>query len=328
MVNTIIKSDNLHSLFQFNQKLSIAILLILISISFLIPEKYHYEFSNTLCLFLILTIGISHGALDHLKGKQLLKKLKKNNILYFYISYILLALLIILFWIILPSFTILLFLIIASYHFGKEDSFIEDHRKITNKIQIQLLLKGTLIIFCPIFFNYNETYSLFSNLFIDTENNIFLKMLNSFNPRENDIFSMLYWFIIFIIGINITSLSPASNSHPFFYDFFSIIFLNYLFNPLMAFTIYFCFIHSVRHTCVLIHELDKKNIKKGFQKFISKAFPLTLLTAILFLAALYVLSNYYSLNVAISKVIFIGLASLTFPHILLEYFLEKNEKRS
>ena len=136
MVNTIIKSDNLYNLFQFNQKLSIAILLILISISFFISEKYHYEFSNTLCLFLILTIGISHGALDHLKGKQLLKKLKKNNILYFYTSYILLALLIILFWIILPSFTILLFLIIASYHFGKEDSFIEDHRKITNKIQI------------------------------------------------------------------------------------------------------------------------------------------------------------------------------------------------
>ena len=29
-----------------------------------------------------------------------------------------------------------------------------------------------------------------------------------------------------------------------------------------------------------------------------------------------------------SKVIFIGLASLTFPHILLEYLLEKNEKKS
>ena len=28
----------------------------------------------------------------------------------------------------------------------------------------------------------------------------------------------------------------------------------------------------------------------------------------------------------VSKVIFIGLASLTFPHILLEYLLEKNEK--
>ena len=43
-------------------------------------------------------------------------------------------------------------------------------------------------------------------------------------------------------------------------------------------------------------------------------------------APVYVLVNYYVLDDAILKVIFIGLASLTFPHILLEYFLEKNEK--
>jgi len=54
--------------------------------------------------------------------------------------------------------------------------------------------------------------------------------------------------------------------------------------------------------------------------------PLTILTAILFLISLFFLNNYYFLDNAISKVIFIGLASLTFPHILLEYFLEKNEK--
>jgi hypothetical protein len=34
------------------------------------------------------------------------------------------------------------------------------------------------------------------------------------------------------------------------------------------------------------------------------------------------------LDSAILKVVFIGLASLTFPHILLEYLLEKNEKRT
>ena len=38
--------------------------------------------------------------------------------------------------------------------------------------------------------------------------------------------------------------------------------------------------------------------------------------------------NFYKLDEAIYKVIFIGLASLTFPHILLEYLLEKNEKRT
>ena len=54
--------------------------------------------------------------------------------------------------------------------------------------------------------------------------------------------------------------------------------------------------------------------------------PLTVLTAIFYVISLYFLSNYYQLNDAILKVIFIGLASLTFPHILLEYLLEKNEK--
>jgi hypothetical protein len=67
-------------------------------------------------------------------------------------------------------------------------------------------------------------------------------------------------------------------------------------------------------------------LKSGAITFIKKATPLTALTAILYVVSLYFLSNYYQLNDAILKVIFIGLASLTFPHILLEYLLEKNEK--
>ena len=38
------------------------------------------------------------------------------------------------------------------------------------------------------------------------------------------------------------------------------------------------------------------------------------------------LSNSYELNDSMLKVIFIDLASLTFPHILLEYLIEKNEQ--
>tara|TARA_B110000037_G_scaffold131216_1_gene149010 strand:- start:1231 stop:1434 length:204 start_codon:yes stop_codon:yes gene_type:complete len=67
-------------------------------------------------------------------------------------------------------------------------------------------------------------------------------------------------------------------------------------------------------------------LKSGVISFIKKAMPLTILTAILYIVSLYFLSNYYQLDDAILKVIFIGLASLTFPHILLEYLLEKNEK--
>ena len=63
-------------------------------------------------------------------------------------------------------------------------------------------------------------------------------------------------------------------------------------------------------------------------KYLLLALPLTVVTAILYLVASILLSKFYGLNDVIIKVIFIGLASLTFPHILLEYLLEINEKRN
>jgi hypothetical protein len=74
--------------------------------------------------------------------------------------------------------------------------------------------------------------------------------------------------------------------------------------------------------------MNSKNFKTGLINFLKKAIPLTIVTALGFLIAVFLLYEYYLLNSAILKVIFIGLASLTFPHILLEYLLEKNEKRT
>ena len=50
------------------------------------------------CLFLILSLGISHGALDHIKGKKLLKMLNYKSISTFYILYIFIGAIIILLW--------------------------------------------------------------------------------------------------------------------------------------------------------------------------------------------------------------------------------------
>ena len=73
-------------------------------------------------------------------------------------------------------------------------------------------------------------------------------------------------------------------------------------------------------------ELDNDNLTNGLKIFTKKALPLTILTAIFCFFGLYLLNNTYSLDSSILKIIFIGLASLTFPHILLEYLIEKNEK--
>ena len=74
------------------------------------------------CLFTILIIGISHGSLDNIKGKKLLKSFGCKSGFFFYFIYLIISLLIIILWLILPNTTLFLFLIVAAFHFGKEDT--------------------------------------------------------------------------------------------------------------------------------------------------------------------------------------------------------------
>ncbi len=266
-----------------------------------------------LSLFLILSLGISHGALDHIKGKKLLKLLNYKSISTFYILYVFVGLSVILLWLLFSKILLLIFLIVASYHFGKEDAEF-----INNKSNLELVyfFKGSLVISAPLLFHKIETLNIFNNLNFDISQSLFIS--NEFLY----VFMALSFFANIIISLN----KQIDIKSLLLMDFISILLLNYFLNPILAFTIYFCFLHSIRHSFKLSNELNKKNFIKGFKEFLEKAMPLTILTAILFLICLFFLNSYYFLDNAISKVIFIGLASLTFPHILLEYFLEKNEK--
>ena len=92
----------------------------------------NFSISPLICLFLILVIGVSHGSLDNIKGKRLLKIFDIKNVFIFYVSYILLTIFIIIAWVLLPAISLLIFLIVASYHFGKEDTqfLITNHNSI------------------------------------------------------------------------------------------------------------------------------------------------------------------------------------------------------
>ena len=273
-----------------------------------------------MCLFLILIIGVSHGSLDHIKGKKLLKLFNIKSSYIFYIIYILISALVIVTWILLPSITLIIFLMIASYHFGKEDTQFLINEK-SYFTQILYFFKGFLIILAPLYFHFQETIAIFKLLLIDSE--VFYSSLNFIetnNIIQIAIFcSTLSSIFLFLKNFEIKKFVV-------FLDYFSILILNYYLSPLIAFTAYFCFLHSIRHSISLAIELDPNSIVNGFKLFVNKALPLTILTAIFSFIALYLLNNSFNLDSAILKIIFIGLASLTFPHILLEYFLEKNEK--
>ena len=106
---------------------SLSFIFLFISIFLGILEYFtflsHHFLSPITCLFLILIIGVSHGCLDHLKGYKILKYYKIDNKFIFYIIYIVLSFLIIVIWIFIPTFMLILFLIVAAYHFGKEDTW-------------------------------------------------------------------------------------------------------------------------------------------------------------------------------------------------------------
>ena len=265
-----------------------------------------------LSIFLILSLGISHGALDHIKGKKLLKIFNYRSTITFYILYIFIGLSVILLWLLFPKIVLLAFLIIASFHFGKEDSEFIGYKPNQDLIYF---FKGSLIITAPLLFHKSETLEIFNNLHFDISQNVLI---------SNE-FLILFIIISFYANIFISLKQQLDIKSLLIMDFVSILILNYFLSPILAFTVYFCFLHSVRHSFKLSNELNKKNFVKGIKEFIIKAIPLTILTAIMFLISLLFLKNYYILDSAISKVIFIGLASLTFPHILLEYLIEKNE---
>ncbi len=269
-----------------------------------------------LCLFLILILGISHGALDNIKGKKLLKLLGYTSAVSFYLAYILISFLIIIFWLIFPNIVLFLFLIVAAYHFGKEDTVFTLKRKFFIS-ECLFFLKGSSVILTPLLLQRNATNEIFNIL--------------NFNVFEASIFSDQFLIILlcfsFLSSLYISYKKDINLKGIMIMDFLSLIILNFFLTPILAFTLYFCFLHSIRHSITLIFELDK-SFKLGLKKFINRAIPLTFITGLIFLFAIYFLNNFYKLDEAIYKVIFIGLASLTFPHILLEYLLEKNEKRN
>ncbi len=189
--------------------------------------------SPLICFLLILSIGVSHGSLDNLKGEKLLKIFGINNLLIFYSLYILLATVVIILWIIIPSISLIIFLIVASYHFGKEDTqFLVIENSYVN--QLLFFIKGTLIILAPIYFHFDETINIFKLILVDNEN--FYEFLNFIESNKILLFGII---LSTLANIILFTKNFEIKKFAIFLDYFSILILNYYFSPLLAFTVYF-----------------------------------------------------------------------------------------
>lgn len=99
--------------------------------------------------------------------------------------------------------------------------------------------------------------------------------------------------------------------------------LYFILPPLWSFAIYFCCVHSLRHFVVLNTQIDGGLVKSGHlgQILLFSALPI----GVIFLFALQAQAHFTE---ALTAGLFIGLAALTVPHMVLVDGLRKHHKFS
>jgi hypothetical protein len=87
--------------------------------------------------------------------------------------------------------------------------------------------------------------------------------------------------------------------------------------PLIAFLVYFCGWHSIRHALELSHQLAPGRPAHGLRLFIRRAVPMTALAVVAaVLVAPIVAAASFDLTEVLATLIFVGLSVLTVPHMV------------
>ena len=254
---------------------------------------------NIISFLLIFFIGLPHGSFDGAVA-VLVGFNKKIQFLQFLFYYIVLFLLVILFWINFPIIGLTIFIMMTIVHFGLCDwtNFRIDKYKYSVSFTY-----GMTIIFGIIFFNENQSFTIFEYL---TNDKIYFFQKYFFIPYFLTLLSIIYFtFLSFF----------EKKLRKGVIEIILLLLIFYFFDPLLSFAIYFCFFHTYKHLKHLIKNIYSNLKNKKFIIYSTLAF-----TAISWaggLGIIYYLIQNLSLYESILKVIFIGLAALTLPHMLL-----------
>ncbi len=245
-------------------------------------------------LFFVIFCGLPHGALDTLYAKNNNLYNNYRGLLIFNFFYIFIAFIAFFLWSKFPVVSLCLFLLISIFHFS------EDWK---SEISItQRLLIATSIISLTIMFKKTEVELIFFSLtqsFISSYITIFFYYLSY----------VLLPFLILIAYLNF-------KNKEIFISILTICFTAMLLNPLMYFLCYFCFYHSIKN-----FKESKKLLFPDSKKNFKKVLLINLLLTIIFSIIIFKLFLTGSIEDKLLKIVFIGLASLTVPHMLLKAYI-------
>ena len=271
-----------------------AVSLILIAFSFVLLQYINptiFEWSNTILLIGgLVTIGIPHGAVDHLLTSD--KKLTRPTIR-FILRYLACVIVLFLVWRLAPSFSLLLFMIYSSWHFGESDLYHWGISK--NKVAVSWMWGGALLLFI-LSSHFIEATQIIAHLGIKLPH-----VIQNYTP-------LISGFLLLILLL----LATRAKKTPMFLSILLLIISIQL--PLLtAFGLYFIGQHSLN---------SWHHIKKGLaitnMQFIFKALPFTLGSFFLFGIVIYLVKNEIIMfkNYNWVEIIFMFISCVSLPHIL------------
>ena len=254
---------------------------------------------NVIAFLLIFFIGLPHGSFDGAIA-SLVGFNNRIQFLQFLFYYLALFFSVILFWLYFPIIALIIFVMMTTIHFGLCDW---TNFKINEFKYSVSFTYGMVIIFGIIFFNENQSFLIFEYL---TNDKIYLFQKYTFIP-----YFLTLLFIIYFIYLSFFEKKLRKGILEI--SFLLLIF--YFFDPLLSFAIYFCFFHTYKHLKHLIKNIYLNLNNKKFVIYSTLVF--TAISWVGGLGIVYYLVQNLSLYESILKVIFIGLAALTLPHMLL-----------
>lgn len=243
----------------------------------------------------VILMGLPHGALDPLVASKAFAGHRYYSPMAFYASYLILALSYGLLWSKYPTLGLSSFLAIAAVHFGSD----WQHRGIA----LTRIAYGLTVVTLPALAHPVEVAGIYAAL-----GTPHAQLLVHFST---------VLAVAAVIAGGVGAVVQFKQRASDLYEFLAIVVGATLLGPLVFFTCYFCLLHSPRHLLETARGLGIASLRKIY----IVAAPVVLATIALSGIFWFVLPDISSSG-RILTVVFVGLASLTVPHMLLDKVTE------
>jgi len=266
------------------------VLAILVSLGSALAPSVDPLASLLLVATLIFFLGVPHGALDPSFAQKLLAVKGWQAWVLFVVTYLALAGCVVVVWWQSPLIFMTGFLLLSILHFARDLA--------PSTAKITTLLYGGAIIVLPTLLHFSEMLELFT-LIVQADN------------AQTIVVALRALVWPWIAALVVSLCFELKKNWRVSFEIFSVSLLALVAQPLIAFTIYFCGMHSLRH---MLRTQQYVNLPVS-RLLLSCLFPMLGVSIFVALGWLYLpVSSYDS---RILQFVFVTLAALTVPHMLL-----------